>query len=399
MTFPHDDAAWASTAEFLRARLGPGDRVLAPDPFRYVIPRAQLFRHAATAAPSDFEWVVVHKGELAEVPRGLLDALADSAMPVFANAVFVVWAPSPDEDLPNLTEDDHVRAFHANLAALPLPPETAMPARSRTVVRLPGDGAAAEVTSVGTAPRPSPAPIKPRQYSRDAEARPWLSANGLPGTLRERAFQEELDRLVADSLGPATGQRVLDIGCGGGRLAATLNEAAWVTGIDLDQAALGRARTRHSALPHFAFACMDAARLGFADASFDAATILDGLDGFMDPAAALAEAARVLGRGGRLMVTALNREALPLRALRRLAMPVSRRGFSVTELTGMLRAAGLHVIRSDGLLLSPGWALQGVGGAMGPLEEDPEFVEAARLLGRRAGPEYTMAFSLVARKE
>jgi hypothetical protein len=65
----------------------------------------------------------------------------------------------------------------------------------------------------------------------------------------------------------------------------------------------------------------------------------------------------------------------------------------------MLRAAGLHVIRSDGLILSPGWALPGIGGAMGPLEEDPEFIEAARLLGRRAGPEYAMAFSLVARKD
>jgi SAM-dependent methyltransferase len=225
-----------------------------------------------------------------------------------------------------------------------------------------------------------------------------MSANGLPGTLRERAFQEELDRLVADSLGPGTGDHVLDIGCGSGRLGAILATAAAVTGIDLDEAALERARARHAALPHFTFARMDAARLDFPEASFDVAVILDGLDSFADGAAVLAEASRVLAGGGRLMVTATNREALPLRALRRLALPVMRRGYSVTELTAMLRAVGLHVIRADGLLLSPGWALQGVGGVMGPLEEDPEFVEAARVLGRRAGPEYTMAFSLVARK-
>ena len=393
MSFPHDDPAWSTTAEFLRARLGPADRVLAPDPFRWVIPRSQLFRQAATAKLGDFEWVATHKGELSEVPRHLLDALADGATPVFANDVFVVWAPAPPEDLDDLSEADHVRAFHANLAALPLP--AAGPARP-TVVRLPGEGVSAPALT--QAPVAPPVP-KPRRDPRDASPRPWLSASGLPGTLRERAFQEELDRLVADSLGPATGVRVLDIGCGGGRLGPVLTSAALVVGVDTDDTALERARARHAALPAFEFRRMDAAKLEFAEASFDAALILDGLDSFEEAPAVLAEAARVLGRGGRLMVTATNREALPLRAMRRLALPVIRRGYSVTELTAMLRAVGLHVIRADGLLLSPGWALQGVGGVMGPLEEDPEFVEAARLLGRRAGPEYTMAFAMVARKE
>jgi hypothetical protein len=64
----------------------------------------------------------------------------------------------------------------------------------------------------------------------------------------------------------------------------------------------------------------------------------------------------------------------------------------------MLRAAGLTVIRSEGLFLSPGWSLPGAGGALGPLEEDPEFVEAARLLGARVGPDYALAFALLARK-
>ncbi|MGG5808062.1 class I SAM-dependent methyltransferase [Falsiroseomonas sp. CW058] len=395
MSFPHDDTAWAATAEFLRGRLGPADRLLAPDPFRWVIPRAQRFRQAAEAAPADFEWIATHKGELAEIPRDFLAALPGGATPVFANEVFVVWAPTPPADLPSLAEADHVRAFHANLAALPPAPPAPLPAPPGrvTTVRLPGD----EPGDAPPALPPRPLP-RPRHDPRDAAPRPWLSPGGLPGVMRERAFQEELDRLVADSLGPATGEALLDIGCGGGRLGTLFGAAAQVTGIDIDDAALARARTRHAMLPHFAFARMDAAQLGFADASFDAAVILDSLEAFAEPALALAEAARVLARGGRLMVTATNRESLPLRALRRLALPMPKRGFSVQELTGMLRAVGLHVIRSDGLLLSPGWALPGIGGAMGPLEEDPEFVEAARLLGRRAGPDYAMAFSLVARK-
>jgi hypothetical protein len=35
---------------------------------------------------------------------------------------------------------------------------------------------------------------------------------------------------------------------------------------------------------------------------------------------------------------------------------------------------------------------------LGLLEEDPEFVEAERLLGRRAGPDYALAFAVLACK-
>jgi SAM-dependent methyltransferase len=396
MSFPHDDKAWAGAAEFLRARLAPGDRLLAPDPFRWAIPRSQRFTQARGATPADFEWTVVHKGELAAVPRAYLAALPAGAVPVFANEVFVIWTTTPIGDLPDLSDSDHLRAFHANLAALqpePPPPVDGTPGQM-TTVRLPDETLAGPALAM--LPRPRRRPV---HDPRDAPPRAWLSQTGLPGTGRERAFQEELDRLVADTIGPATGEEVLDIGCGSGRLGTILDQASGVTGIDIDGEALLRARARHAALPHFRFARMDAARLAFGESSFDTALILDSLESFAEPAVVLAEAARVLASGGRLMVTATNRESLPFRALRRLALPVPGRGHSVAELTGMLRAAGLHVIRSDGLILSPGWALPGIGGAMGPLEEDPEFIEAARLLGRRAGPEYAMAFSLVARKD
>jgi SAM-dependent methyltransferase len=215
---------------------------------------------------------------------------------------------------------------------------------------------------------------------------------------RERAFQEELDRLVVDYFGTGEGLSLLDIGCGGGRLAPLLTGAAQVVGVDVAPAPLARARARHASLPGFAFARMDAASLGFAEASFDAALMLDLLDALPDPAAALAEAARVLARGGRLMVTATNKDSLPLRALRRLALPVPVGGVSVQELAGMLRAVGLAPVRMDGIFLSLGWAMPGVGGALGPLEEDPEFVEAARVLGRRCGPDQALAMCMMARK-
>ncbi len=392
MSFPHDDKAWAATAEFLRGRLGATDRLVAPDPFRWVIPRAQRFVQARGLAPRNFDWVVVHKGQLEQIPRPFLAALPTGAVPVFANEVFVVFSTSPAADLIDLTETDHVRAFQTNAetlepeAPLAAPVSTWARPDATTAIRLPGAAATPRVVA------------KPAQDPRDIPTRPWLAPGGVPGVARERAFQEELDRLVADYLGPATGQAVLDIGCGGGRLGGLMAGAAQVTGIDIAADALARARTRHANLPNFAFARMDAAKLAFAEASFDAALMVDSLDSVADPAGALAEAARVLARGGRLFLTAPNKDSLPLRAQRRLALPVPGRAFSVLELTGMLRAAGLTVTRSDGLFLSPGWALPGASGALAPLEEDPEFVEASRILGRRAGPDYALAFCLLARK-
>jgi SAM-dependent methyltransferase len=397
MSFPHDDNAWAETAAFLRSRLGPTDRLVAPSPFRFVIPRALRFQQLRAEPPAAFAWVVAHKGELDAIPRGFLAQLPEQAVPVFANDVFVVFATAPPSDLADLTETDHVRALQAGVAALPPPVELA-PATAGTVtsVALPTGPAADPLTvPVLRAPRPA---FRPARDAMPPPPRPWLAPGGLPGLARERAFQDELDRLVVDYLGTAEGLSVLDIGCGGGRLGALLTGAAGVVGIDTDAGALARAQVRHGALPAHAFARMDAARLGFPEASFDVVVMLDLLDGLADPAAALAEAARVLARGGRLMVTASNKDSLPLRALRRLALPAPTAGVSVQELAGMLRAAGLAPMRMDGILLSLGWAMPGTGGAMGPLEEDPEFVEAARLLGRRCGPDHALAMCMMARK-
>ncbi|MDO9499056.1 class I SAM-dependent methyltransferase [Falsiroseomonas sp.] len=392
MSFPHDDTVWAETAQFLRGRLAPADRVVAPDPFRWAIPRAEPFAAATGRAPADFAWVVAHKGELDRMPRGFLDALARQGVPVFANPVFVVFAPTASPDLPDLTETDHVRAFEVNRLALPPEPEP--------------EPEPAPMVTEASAPRPLPAPIPParprppRTPPRRSEVppRPWLLPGGTPGPAREAAFQAELDRLVAEYLGEARAEAVLDIACGAGRLGGLLPGAARITGIDISQAALDAAAIRHGGDARFDFARMDAARLSFPDASFDIALLLDSLETLADPAATFAEAARVLAQGGRLMLSAMNRDSLALRALRRLGAEVAPLGFTPGEVTGMLRAAGLVVTRSDGCFLSPGWSLPGAAPGLAALEEDPEFIEAARRLGRRAGPEDSLAFVLLARK-
>jgi hypothetical protein len=42
--------------------------------------------------------------------------------------------------------------------------------------------------------------------------------------------------------------------------------------------------------------------------------------------------------------------------------------------------------------------MPGAGSAFATLEEDPEFIEAARVLGRRCGPDQALAIAVLARK-
>lgn len=394
MYFPADDIAWAEVAAFLRERMAPDARLVAPDPFRFAFPRALRFGQLRQDGPQDLDWVVVHKGELGRIPRAFLLGLPDAAVPVFANTVFVVYATAPAAGLSDLTQSEHVRVLLRALQSLPAEPPPALGAVM--ALRLPDQlGSTASIR--GTRP------ARPRREPAARPARPWLDGPAglgtVPGTAREAAFQAEIDWLIADALGTGAGLAVLDIGCGGGRLAPILTDAREVVGVDTDPDALARAALRHAALPGFAFARMDAARLGFPDGVFDAAVMLDLLDLLPDPAAALAEAARVLAPGGRLLVNATNKDALPLLALRRLALPVPRGGVSVQELTGMLRAAGLRPMRIDGIMLAFGWALPGANSSLAPLEEDAEFVAAMRSLGRACGPEHALGIAMLAVKD
>jgi arsenite methyltransferase len=95
----------------------------------------------------------------------------------------------------------------------------------------------------------------------------------------------------------------LDVGCGPGTFAASLARAAGpgglVLGIDISEPMLARA-VRAAAGAQVAFLRADAQRLPLRDKSVDAVLSSAMLQLIPDPAAALAEMARVLRPGGRL---------------------------------------------------------------------------------------------------
>ena len=114
-------------------------------------------------------------------------------------------------------------------------------------------------------------------------------------------------RRALATLVPAPG-RLLDLATGTGDLvlgALRRFPQVRVTGLDLTPAMLAIARRRVEAVggaARVAFVEGDATHLPFGAAAFDAVTCAFGFRNFPDPAAALAEAARVLTPGGTLLV-------------------------------------------------------------------------------------------------
>jgi ubiquinone/menaquinone biosynthesis C-methylase UbiE len=108
------------------------------------------------------------------------------------------------------------------------------------------------------------------------------------------------------ALGDVTGQRVLELGCGGGQWSRSLaHEAAQVVGYDLSDNQLAAAR---SAMNSAAFGLVQGAaqQLPFAASSFDLVFCDHGGLSWAPPGVVVPEAARVLRRGGRLVFNVMS---------------------------------------------------------------------------------------------
>jgi len=124
--------------------------------------------------------------------------------------------------------------------------------------------------------------------------------------------------------GAGAGDAVLDCATGTGDLAIAFRKSgARVVATDFVPEMLAIARTK---APDIEFRLADVTALPYDDASFDVASIAFGIRNVADPAKGLAEMARVVRPGGRVMVLELGSPANPLfRALydtyRRHALP------------------------------------------------------------------------------
>ena len=101
----------------------------------------------------------------------------------------------------------------------------------------------------------------------------FVAADGDGYELTMGRWSHQLARHFLQFTGPTEGQRILDVGCGTGHLAAavaaaSLSSSVEVHGVDLSAAYVAHART-HYPDPRLTFHVGDACSLDFASASFD----------------------------------------------------------------------------------------------------------------------------------
>lgn len=131
----------------------------------------------------------------------------------------------------------------------------------------------------------------------------FLSRNPFPKPWLDGFFYREKMRAIHRIAPDGPVARVLEIGGGQSGLAALLYPAAQITTLDLDPV-YGRAPCNRQ--ERTGFVCGDAARLPFADGSFDVVTLFDVLEHVREDRLAAAEAWRVLRPGGTLLASTPN---------------------------------------------------------------------------------------------
>ncbi len=113
-------------------------------------------------------------------------------------------------------------------------------------------------------------------------------------------------RKAVKALALAPDARVLDVCCGTGDLSLALADSLGpdgdVIGTDFCQEMVDEARLKAGERTDLSFQVADAMALPFEDDTFDGATVSFGIRNVVDPRAGLAEMARVVRPGGRVLV-------------------------------------------------------------------------------------------------
>ena len=118
------------------------------------------------------------------------------------------------------------------------------------------------------------------------------------------AMLEPMSARLLDRVAAKSGERVLDIGCGGGitsaAIARTVGASGQVTGLDVSKVILDIARQRYGHVANLEFLLADAGEHSFAPGSYDLLTSRFGVMFFHDPHATFAHLRRALKASARL---------------------------------------------------------------------------------------------------
>ncbi|KQS01371.1 ArsR family transcriptional regulator [Sphingomonas sp. Leaf357] len=186
---------------------------------------------------------------------------------------------------------------------------------------------------------------------RAASAAMWFEANaGQWDAIRSlHVAEEQVEAAISDVLGEAPIGRLIDIGTGTGRMLELFaGRAKYALGIDRssEMLRLARAKLSERGLVNAELRQADLYALPLGDDEADAAIIHHVLHFAQQPGAAIAEAARVLSPGGRLLIADFashDREDLRARDAH------TRLGFSDEQIAVWFASAGLAPARTETL--------------------------------------------------
>ena len=172
---------------------------------------------------------------------------------------------------------------------------------------------------------------------------------GAVGRMYDRLEKKAIANLLPS---PASGDRLLEIGCGTGHWSAFFAEQGFrVTGLDISGRMLTIARGKR--IPRAEFCRADAGAVPFPDDTFDVAVAITLLEFVPEPPRAIEEMVRCVRHGGRIVVGVLNRWSYLGLSRKSRASPLFRaaRFFSLRELRGLLSEYGQADVHSAACFL------------------------------------------------
>jgi hypothetical protein len=118
LSFPYDDRFWCAAADFLETRAVHSDSILAPDIFWWRIQKIHRYINVRLRPHLQYDWIVLHKGRIDELPPLFIVKAFAALIPLFANEVFVILGRGRREEAVS-ARDPHLLSLTHRLPCRP----------------------------------------------------------------------------------------------------------------------------------------------------------------------------------------------------------------------------------------------------------------------------------------
>lgn len=380
MSFPERDRFWQDAFYFIKQHLKSLDHLLAPIEFKEKLDNVFDYSLSQIANPNKLQWIVVHKGMLAEIDNDFLDSITKNFSPVFVNEVFVIF--SSYLSLKKIAKNSvHLQSFWEKMQFKHQETNSSIP------------------------PQNSPENIKSYQDLSVEEIKEQMNQRYANKEAYNTIYLwdivrfKELNRQVMEHISPTKDKTILEIGCGMSASVAFISDYQKYIGIDLSDVAISQANSQFKTRKNCQFISMDAMNLEFEDCNFDIVIAKEIIEHLPNPEKALAEAYRVLKPNGILVVTSPNRDSLHLRVNRMLGNPDFKcsfdhiKEFTFAEASAIIAKMGFVISKTSGVFCQPYWGIPVIDSQVRSLtDKNPQMIEMLRDLGNRIGAEYAFCF-------